>query len=136
MTRSPRIEKRLAAKRSYYSKPIFRRSRTIEAVLGTACVAALIILKIASQIGLVAGKESIGKAMAVLCGVTLLAVTICVLLLCALTLTGPIYKPQLNFSTGDLETYGTIDRFAAFVIASLIIGVVGYVGYRYVLPVG
>jgi branched-subunit amino acid permease len=104
--------------------------------LGTACVAALIILKIASQIGLVAGKESIGKAMAVLCGVTLLAVTICVLVLCALTLTGPIYKPQLNFSTGDLETYGTIDRFAAFVIASLIIGVVGYVGYRYVLPVG
>ncbi|EMI58125.1 hypothetical protein [Rhodopirellula sallentina] len=136
MPRSPRIEKRLAAKRSYDSKPIFRRSRTIEAVLGTSCVAALIILEIASQIGLLAGKELIGKAMTVLCGVTLLAVTICILVLCVLTLTGPIYKPQLDFSTGDLETYGPIDKFAALVIASLIIGVAGYVGYHYVAPVG
>ncbi|MBB3210705.1 hypothetical protein FHS27_006553 [Rhodopirellula rubra] len=136
MNRSPRIEKRLAAKRSYHSKPIFRRSRTIEAVLGTACIAALIILKIASQIGLLVGTESIGMAMVALCGATLLAVTICVLFLCVLTLTGPIYKPQLDFSTGDLETYGPIDKLAAFVIASLIVGIVGYIGYRYVVLVG
>ncbi|HBE61512.1 MAG TPA: hypothetical protein DDX19_01795, partial [Rhodopirellula baltica] len=49
----------------------------------------------------------------------------------AVVLTGPVYKNQLDFATGELETYGPIDKFAAIVLAALIIGTLGYIACRF-----
>ncbi|EMI47417.1 hypothetical protein [Rhodopirellula sp. SWK7] len=132
MNRSPRIKKRLAAKRSYQAKPFLRRSQTIESVLAGAIVTALIVVGIASRIGLLVESDVIGKAIAAACAFSLLASTIAVLFVCILTLTGPIYKRQLDFSTGELETYGRVDKLAALTIACLVVGAISYIGYRYI----
>lgn len=110
--------------------PFLRRSRTVESILAATCVLTLIVLKIASQVGLLAGSDSVGKAMALICWLALLVAALSVLFICTLTLTGPIYKRQLDFATGELETYGPIDKFAAIVMAALIIGALGYIACR------
>lgn len=131
MSRSDRIERRLAAKRSYQTVPFLRRSRTLESILATTCVLTLIVLKIASQVGLLAGSDLVGKAMALICLLALLVAAFSALVLCTLTLTGPVYKKQLDFATGELETYGPIDKFATIVLAALIIGTLGYIACRF-----
>jgi len=86
MSRSARIERRLAAKRSYQTVPFLRRSRTLESILATTCVLTLIVLKIASQVGLLSGSDSVGKAMALICLLALLVAALSVLFICTLAL--------------------------------------------------
>jgi len=45
---------------------------------------------------------------------------------CAMVLTGPVFKNQINTTTNDPETWGGADRFAATLLSGLVItGVVG-----------
>ena len=119
MTRSSRNERLLEAKRSYREKPILRRETTCHSVLGGAGAAMLIVFFVVSRLGRLTENDAFRWGLVIAGAVAFLGFVAAVLLVCLVTLTGPVYKRQLDFARGDLETWGLAEKGSAAVISIL-----------------
>jgi hypothetical protein len=123
----------LAAKQKYYEKPCFRRATTCEAILAgsvnTMCGVWIIVLLLVHFPSADKHWDLLANAV----GFAFLCFVGAVLFVCCLTLTGPIYKPQLDFKSGEIETWGYIEKSVAAVISILITLAAVLVAQRFVL---
>ncbi|MCM2375119.1 hypothetical protein [Aporhodopirellula aestuarii] len=133
MSRTNRQQKLLEAKRSYHEKPLLRRAKVCESILGGAAVAAFVILSCVVQVGRFVEDEVFGWVLVAIALVACAAFVGAVVFVSALALTGPIYKQQLDFASGDLETWGSTDKAAAVALTLLAMFSVGYIVYRFLL---
>ena len=119
MTRSSRNERLLEAKRSYSEKPILRRETTCQSILGGAGAAMLVVFFVVSRLGEHAENDAFRWGLIIAGAVAFLGSVAAVLLVCLVTLTGPVCKNQLDFSHGGLETWGFAEKGSAAAISIL-----------------
>ncbi len=112
---------------------MLRRAKTCESILGGAAVVAFVILFCVVQAGRFVENNTIGWGLVAIALIACLGFAGTVVFVSFLALTGPIYKQQLDFSSGELETWGFTDKLAAAVLTLLASLGVGYVVYRFVL---
>ncbi|KLU02734.1 hypothetical protein RISK_005030 [Rhodopirellula islandica] len=132
MDLSDKLAQRREAKKSYGGKPRFRKAAVLQQILATSfgipilismCMSYLIPI-LEPVIGRVGILGLLGSLMVCMIGG--------VLFVCAMTLTGPVYKNQIDVTTKDLETWGFADRGAALVISGLAIAGLMWVALRLV----
>ncbi len=127
-----RHEQMLAANRNYYEKPFFRRAATCEAILGGSVYAMCAVLFVFYLLLHFTSEDKYSDLLAGAVVFAFLCFLVAVLFVCFLTLTGPIYKPQLDFKSGEIETWGYIEKCAAAVISILITLAAVLVAQRFV----
>jgi hypothetical protein len=86
MKRTARQEQLLAAKRSYYEKPLIRRARTCESILGGSAFAMFVVFFVVSRVGRLTSDETLGKLMLGVAVLAFLGFLGAVLFVCFLTL--------------------------------------------------
>ncbi len=121
MTESSRFDKLLEAKRSYREKPTLRRDKTCESILGCASGGLLIVIFIVARLARLTDDDTSRFALLIVTAVAFFAFVASVLLVCIIVLTGPVYTRQLDFSRGELETWGIAQKSAAVIISVLVL---------------
>ena len=127
---STRTEKLLAAKRSYYEKPFPRRSRTCEGIISGGMVTMIFVGTLVTRAARVSENEIYRWILVGFGGAAVLGFVFAVLFVCVLALTGPVYKQQLDFKRGELETWGYVEKGAAMVISGLVIAGAAFIAQR------
>lgn len=114
-----RTKELLETKRSYKSKPFLRRETTCQGILLGTGVAFVLAGSAAGQLYEMLDNSSVTLVLAVLVSLVFAVFVGAVLLVCVITLTGPVYKSQLNFESGELETWGAGEKATAGLISAL-----------------
>lgn len=130
MDATERLAKRRIAKASYNDKPRYRKAAVLQQILGTSFIvpmAAFMSMSYAIPVfEPVIGRIGILTVFAIL----VLGMLAGVIFVCVMTLTGPVYKNQIDVTTSDLETWGLADRISAAILSVLAIGVVAWIANR------
>lgn len=130
MNANDRLAKRREARNSYHGKPRFRKAAVLQRILGVSFGVPFAVAVGASYaipfLDPLLGYFGILSIFAVLLFTALSGI----LFACAMTLTGPVYKNQIDPVTNDLETWGLADRLAAAAITALAIAGLTWIGFR------
>lgn len=130
MTPSERLIQRREAKKSYHNKPRFRKATTLQTILGTTfAVPTLALLPLSYAVRLL--DPIVGRAVVLLLlTLPVLGMLSGILFVCFMTLTGPVYKNQIDTTTNGLEVWGFADRLAAAIISLLGVSCILWIVYR------
>lgn len=119
---SSRTASLLEAKRKYTETPFLRRETTCESILGSAAGVCLVSLFAAR------GVES-WNVLLIAAVIGLLGLISATPLVCAVALTGPIYRRQLDYERGELETWAFGHKVVAAAFSILCLGGAAYLAY-------
>ncbi|MEQ8791809.1 MAG: hypothetical protein RIC55_36445 [Pirellulaceae bacterium] len=119
----------LEAKRKYKELPWLRRDTTCQAILGGALALMLVGTGSIYRLARLAEDDVVRIALFVVGLLPVLGFVLAVLLVCGITLTGPVYKSRLDFERGELDRWGLADKIAAAVFVLLALGGMGFIIY-------
>lgn len=125
-------EKLLAAKRSYESKPTLRKAANCEKILqgaiGLGMFANYVIIRLGKTVEASGDEPLVAGAILRVGESCIMLMCAGVILICGVVLTGPVYKKQLDFSRGELDTWGTAHKCAAIVLSCVFGAIAFFVG--------
>ncbi len=119
MTRSPKTERLLQAKRKFAEKPVLRRETTWQ-FLG---LIAFVIMNVTVGIGRGFARsdyETVKWILLSVIGAEFFVFILGVVLVCVIALTGPVYKNRIDFKRAELEVWNWEDKTVAAIILTLV----------------